>query len=354
MAPRRSGWAGAAHAVGNSMYTAHKGYKVAKAVVKGLQLQKKQRAAMARGTAVTLQRDVVSTYKKRGPGKKVLAKKRRFRNKLQRAIAPISTHHTYTEVQAVASVVTNFANGSQITYQYPSLTNSEVTTLNGGTDNPLGISYMKDQLYNLDSQTSAVKDGAQTDANIHQKSLHVLGSKIDVSLSNISGTALIFDLYWCVATCTSDDATHATPIATWTNLALANSTMTVAGIGTITKMVPTDNGATPHSAPGFGKYWKILEKKRVYIASGGTSEFSYNGGSYFYNPQKFVNQSIVAGRTKALMIVGGIGDNTGTPTTAGPPAAPIYRYHTTRTYRVKYPFGKDQLPGIPTNTTLRV
>jgi len=38
-----------------------------------------------------------------------------------------------------------------------------------------------------------------------------------------------------------------------------------------------DNGATPHSMPGFGKYWKILEKRRVYIQSLGTSEFSYSG-----------------------------------------------------------------------------
>jgi len=208
-------------------------------------------------------------------------------------------------------------------------------------------------MYNLDGQISAVAQGATSDANSSNRGLHVLSSNIDVSLTNMSATALVFDLYWCVATCTSDNSDNATPTATWTNLGLLNSTMTD-GIGTVAKTKPTDNGATPHSMPGFGKYWKILEKRRVYIQSLGTSEFSYSGGGYYYNPQKFINQSIVAGRTKALMIVGGIGDNTGVSTTIGPPAAPVYRYHTTRTYRVKYPFGKDQLMNIPTNTTVRI
>jgi len=320
---------------------------------------KKQRQALrsANGTAgrytnnvVTTQNDVKTIKRGRKTNKRKLVKQKNFRNKIEKALAPRNTHHTYTEIESTPAIInTIIAVRGVVTYQYTSdPNNSEVTTINHGANNPQGVTYIKDQLHNLGGQTSVVNVGAQASTSGPDfRELTVLSSHLDLSLSNptTSLIPLLYDVYWCVATSTQSQVTHATPMSSWNYCLSINNTLTV---NSGTKSDSTFNGITPSDAPGFGKYWKVLKCQRIYLQPGATSDMSFSAGGYKYTPQKFDGQHTIAGITKGVMIVAAIGDNTGMPSAAG---QAILRYHTTRRYRVMYPLGKDQIPSLPTNTT---
>lgn len=332
-------------------FGAYKGAKAIKNMAKAYSQMNKTKSNKSFGggntaNVTTVQQDVKTTGSRK-PNRRKLKKQRRFRNKIENALAPRATHHTYVETQGATVNIQTVARATQIPHQYTSTLASEITVLNGGTDNPTGITYLKDNLHNLAGQATTVSLGAQTGSKADQKELTVLKSTLELSLTNNSVIALVFDVYWCVATTTHDSATHATPLASWEFFLAENNYLTASGGR---QQLTTDNGVTPDCAVGWGKYWKILKKHRVYLQSAATSEFKFSGGAYRYKPQKFVNMSTVAGRTKGVMIVGAIGDNTGLPNAV---SQPVFRYHTTRKYRVMYPHGKDQIPNVPTNT-LRV
>lgn len=315
----------------------------------GHAIYKKAKAAYygppARG-ATTVQQDVKMTRKKR-VNKRVLKRKQRFRQKIERALAPGATHHTYTEIMTDNVTIQKTNTNPGVQEQYLNAEPTQNITLNTGTNSGGGggVTYLKDSMHSITSQPD-VATGAQKGSGGDQKDLKILSSHLDLALTNQSTQALVFDVYWCAAAMTDDNALYASPGAAWKTLLAQNSYL---GPGTVAggiETVQTHNGTTPHTAPGFGKYWKILSKQRVYLQSGGTSEFSFSGGAYSYSSSKFSGMTNVAGLTKGLMIVGGIGDNSALLN-----GGAVFSYHTTRRYRFTYPHGKDQIPNLPTNTT---
>ncbi|QGF19379.1 capsid protein [Antarctic virus COCH21_78] len=296
------------------------------------------------GAATTIQRDVQKSRTRR-PNKKKIAKVNAFRNKIEKALQPNQTHHTYTEILGTPITITKTSILNPVIEQYVNTLASEVSTLSAGTNNTLGITFLKDNYHNLAAQTgTALQPGAQGVSSDPQRQLTVLSQSLDLSLTNPSSIPMVYDIYWCVATTTTSENLYSTPASTWINLLSQNKNIGISG--SAIKTVTTDNGVTPHTAIGFGKYWKVLEKTRMYLQPNATSEMTFKGSPYKYNPQKFINNSIVAGMTKGFLIVAGIGDNTGLVQ-----GNPVMRYHTTRKYRVMYPLGKDQIPNLPTNST---
>lgn len=332
----------------------NQGFQLAKRTYKGAKAASRVYAKINRKYApsatktVTTQHDISRSRGPRKASKKKLKRQKRFRNKIQKALAPVATHHTYTEIMQNAITITKTALIDPLLEQYVTSLPSQNLTINAGSGNGVGITAMKDFMHSLFANSPQLAQGAQPETNLNNRGIRVLSSKIDLSLTNPHPTvALIYDVYWCVATITEESSAYATPQGAWETILASNNQM---GSGPAQeKTVATNNGVTPSSSPGFGKYWKVLTKQRIYLQAGATSEMTFNGGGYYYNPQKFAGQTNVAGFTKGLLIVGGIGDNTGVTTTA--PANAVMRYHTTRKYRVMYPTGMDQVPNLPTNTT---
>jgi len=321
----------------------HAGYKRARAAYNG----------PAAASATTVQRDLKTTRRGKKTPKRVLRRKTKFRNKIVAALAPNATHHTYTEIQLATYTQTKNTGNNPVQEQYlievdtalgaPSTVQATLT-LNAGGNNVNGIKYLAEQFHNLAAQTvGGLNTGTTAQTGANSRDLKVLKSSMDVALTNPSTIALVYDVYWCVATMTQDKALYGLPQLAWKQLLVENQTLTVSGAQ---KTVQTDNGTTPNSAPGFGKYWKVLTKHRVYLQPGATSEFTFEGGAYMYRGGKWDGQQNISGITKALMIVAGIGDNTGLINTN-----PVMRTHTTRRYRVMYPYGKDKIPNLPVNTT---
>lgn len=336
MAMRKRSWTAMAG-------TAYRGFRQASKFAKTARKMKSATQNRNSGPKTnTTQQDVVKMKPRKGISKKKLQKQKAFRNKITKALQPLATHHSYTEIMTAAITVTKNTASDPCREQYVNGLASQDLTIWAGTNNNAGVTRIKQAFHTLLSQ-SQLTDGAQFASPENERQMRILKATIDLSLSNVSSRGLVFDVYWCVATTTTNDVLHSTPLATWNQLLADNS-----NFGSLTdKAVSTDNGLTPDMAIGFGKYWKVLNKQRILIQANSTTEMRFEGGGRFYNPQKFLDQAIVAGFTKGILIVGGIGDNTGLINTN-----PVFRYHTTRTYRFMYPELKDQIPNRPTNTKI--
>ena len=330
--------------------SAYKGYNTAKRTYKKIRKVFNNRAsAKYQGriaNVTTVQKDVQSKKTGRRVSKKVIAKQKAFRSKIEKALAPLATHHTYIEQNSGTILVTKVGGGLPNLEQYTSTAGQEIYALNAGFVNPNGITYCAFNLNTLSAQAGAVSTGATASSSENNRDLVVLSSEMDLSLTNPSPIAMVYDVYWCVATQSTSDPAYATPIATMSILLTQN--LNLSGSGGVIQ-TPNINGVQPQDVVGFGKYWKILQKERVYLNPQATSEFNFKGGGYTYKPQKFQEMVNVAGHTKCLLIIGGIGDNTGLAAGNG-----AMRLVTTRRYRVRYPTGGDKIPTLPTCTSRTV
>lgn len=322
--------------------TAYNAYKHAKRLYTGVKRIAPRRIAPS-NAAVTVQKDI-RNKRSRKSNKKLLKRKNNFRLKIQKALEPTTTHHTYTEVMSVADIITKPGATNPIQEQYITSSGGLAYALNAGGANTAGLTYCRDVLHGLFLQSSGVVTGAQIETKTPQKDIQVLSSTLDISLTNPSTIAMVYDVYWCVAVMDISDASYATPRLAWEKLLLNNEYMTA---GSATRTTVLQNGIKPKDAVGFGKYWKILQEKRIYLNAGATSEMTFNGGSFFAKESVFGGgKSAVKGLTKCAMIVGGIGDNSGLAIGNN-----VMRVVTTRKYRVCYKLLGDQAPGLPTNTT---
>jgi len=325
--------------------SAYNGYKRARTAYKSIRSKFTPRTNAARAgrtsNVTTVQKDV--SFKKSGKrtSKKTIAKQKAFRSKIEKALSPLATHHTYNEQNTNAVVVTRpVTAASPVTEQYTSTSQQEVYALNNGRVNPNGVTYIVNALHTLLAQGPNLSTGAQVSTNTDFRTMTILSSEIDLSLTNPSNIAMVYDVYWCVATNSFSDANYATPRAAMNTILFNQNTLSSA-----VNQYDTLNGVQPKDCVGFGKWWKVLTKERVYLSGGSTSEFTFKGGAYTYNSNKFEDMVAVKGMTKCLLVIGGVGDNTGLAS-----GAAAMRLLTTRRYRLKYPQGQDKLPALPTGS----
>lgn len=331
--------------------TAYGGYKSLKGGVNYVQRALKSRrlakygnkAAKANkptgGTTVTSQRDL--SIKKYGKGNVYKRKKEeRLRKKIQGALEPKLTQHTYNEVALYTDqVVTTFA--GSVSEQYVSSNNDTYYGLNMGNLTANGVTYIKNNLHNLTANTN-VAAGAQPATNIVNRDIRILSSQIQLSLLNPTSVAILYDVYTFVATQDISDNAYSTPVSAWANLMALNKTLTVSGG---TAPTPYANGIIPYDAPGFAKYWKVLEKQRVYLGGGQTSEFITKGSKYTLKGGDTLNKYALKGISKYMLVVAAIGNNSQLPV-----ASIVASIVTQRKYRVSYTLFDDQIPNLPTNT----
>jgi len=89
-------------------------------------------AAKSGANTTTVQKDVAYTKHKKS-NKRLLLKQKNYRKKIQKALEPIATHHTYNEVQATASTVTKVGVLNPIQEQYFNNSSAQIFGLNYGS-----------------------------------------------------------------------------------------------------------------------------------------------------------------------------------------------------------------------------
>lgn len=129
----------------------------------------------------------------------------------------------------------------------------------------------------------------------------LLGASCTISMKNDTTSNMYIDIYECVASSHITETTFQTARAAWINcLNLNGQPDQTAGFN---KLLTTHSGCTPYQAPGFGKYWKIIKKTRVF-----TTPASITNYTYFTRP-RLINNAAETGRfatkglTKDLIIV---------------------------------------------------
>lgn len=291
---------------------------------------------------VTSQKDV-SVSKKRKRNIKAYKKKAAFRNKIQKALAPDQALNVYQEVQNAKFIVSNPA--IPVT-QYQVVNDSTAFVINMGAvySNSTNTGYILGRYRNIEASTNAnANQGAKNTINSNSFKLNILSSKLETSITNITTFPMVIDIYECYAMKDIQALNVATPWDAWTTLCNEN-TINNPIDATTTGTTKLTNGSTPYDCPNFGKYWGIKKKTRVLLPAGNTTEYLMYGGKYKLHGDKFENMAAIKGISKGLLIVGGIGDNTGWTTLQN-----VIRHVVNTTYHFKYEVGEDELPQRPTS-----
>jgi len=129
----------------------------------------------------------------------------------------------------------------------------------------------------------------------------LLGASCTFSMKNDTTSNMYIDVYECVAASNITDSVFSTAREAWVQCLLLNGQVDqTAGF---TKLTLTQSGATPYQAPGFGRYWKIIKKTRVFTTPSSITNYT------FFTKPRFINNSVETGRfatkglTKDIIIV---------------------------------------------------
>lgn len=296
---------------------------------------------------VTSQLDVSTTRKRKS--KQTLAKlkrQRRFKEKITKALLPDVELNVYSENFNNSTYTTTVA-GTQETYQYVSGFTYMVNTgvIWSSTEN---TGYILGRYRNIAGSNNATATaGAKSVIQPNSFKLRFMASKTELSLTNTSSVPIVIDLYECVAAkdIANTEILYNTPYKAWTQCLLDAYTPTDAAPTVPRRPLVTDSGQTPYDCPQFGSYWKILKKTRILLPSLNTTEYLMLANKFTLDGDKFNSNYAIKGITKGILIVGGIGDNTGISTTIG---SSVYRVVAQKTWHFKFNIGDSELPQRPT------
>lgn len=293
-------------------------------------------------SVVTSQRDVKTT-KKRKYNKKLAKKQRAFATKVQKALLPKQELNVYSETHLAQTQLSYSTTNLNVRGQTVSSNN---LFLNMGkkwsTDQNAG--FVMGRYQNIAGSTDIVANkSAKSTIPSAEFKLHMMNSSLDISITNPLATSTqptLYDIYECVAAQDISVLQFSTPVACWQNLLNDNYSPTD---GASNRPTVDTNGQTPYDCPMFGKYWKILKKTRLYLGPGTTSEIKISSGKYTLSGDKFEDNYAIAGISKGVIIIAGIGDNTNWPLTGT-----VLRYVAQKTWHFKYEIGESELPQRPT------
>lgn len=290
---------------------------------------------------VTSQKDVKGSRPKKRNAK-LYKKQQRFKNKIKKALAPDRALNVYNEtIQAVNWVTPAF---SPVT-NFQTVVDGTRFMLNMGVgfSSNQNLGYIVGRYRNIEASTNPnATQGVGNTIPKDEFKLQVHSSKLEASITNIATVPVVIDIYECYAARDINLLAYNTPTAAWaTLLAELVNNPTDVGTQSATQII---NGQTPYDCPNFGKYWGIRKKTRILLPPLNTSEYMLWGGKFTLNGSKFNDYVAVKGISKGLLIIGGIGDNTGI-TSSGQ----ILRTVVNSTYHFKYEVGEDELPQRPTS-----
>lgn len=312
-------------------------------------MKKKPAARMAYGKKyktsgfTTTQHDVRSSSKKKYNKVKV-RKQKAFASKIQRALAPRQELNVYSETFSAVPRTSFITQNENIRGQ---ITDDSNMMLNTGklfsTNQNTG--YIMGRFQNIGgSSDTTVNKGAKSLIPNNEFGLRVHGSRMQISIKTLSlaNQPNLYDVYEFVAAkdIPASEALYSTPLSAW-NQCLIDAYDPIDG-GSITP-TSTKNGLTPYDCPGLGKYWIILKKTRIYLALNTVAEFDVVGKPFTLKGDKFQNNYAIAGITKGVLVLGGIGDNADWTV-----SATVMRTTAQKSWHFKYNAGQSELPQRPT------
>lgn len=291
---------------------------------------------------VTTQRDY-KTSKKTKYNPKKEAKRKAFANKIQKALEPRRELNVYSEIytgQVVPSYATADANvrGQLVTEISLQMNMGKLWSLLTNTG------FIMGRYQNMVGSTDVVSNrAAKSIIPNNQFQLKFTNSTMDLSISNPNTNTqqTVYDVYEFVAAKNISEANYSSPAQAWAQCLLDNYAPTDASTR---RPTINDNGQTPYDCPQLGKYWKILKKTRILITQGNTTEYKLSCGKFTMEGDLFQNQYAIAGISKSVIIIAGVGDNTLWPLSTN-----VLRYVPQKTWHFKYNVGESELPQRPTN-----
>lgn len=290
--------------------------RVSKAVVS--QVAGSKRSA-ADASISTVQQDTSKVYKKRKLSDKKKAKIA-FAKKVRWATKTDTPFNLFKQTQQTAIGVNKTSVAGTINQQYVG-GNTSVYGINYGTliSTTVGLPFylgkiIADPASDLSITAPKLATGAPAAASTDNVNMYITHQRFSIALSNTTGYPLVFDVYQFVAAIDINQAAFANPYNAW-----------VQGLQdaeTYTDNRPTvnTNGMTPLDTPGFGKYWKLLKKDRIYLSGGAQAEIPMTGlHKRRVKLNNIQNKYAMKGLTQYFLVVGGIGDDGFLPDGSGTP-----------------------------------
>jgi hypothetical protein len=253
-------------------------------------------------------------YKGRGLSKRArgnITKKRRFATKVRKALS--STMPMSTLIEKTTSGLEFY------TVQNPNLGMTQYVDKGlqyvfGDTDwfmlrtNVAGWREKKifSELYEYNQVNNGViGNNPATDDDLGMK-IRVTHQKTQITLTNISTASdLKVDVYEFIAAKTQDDSKHNSPAQSF--FTLSADAVNNRELSNLSTFACTLKGVTPLDMPGFGRYWKLLNKKRIIVP------YSQDGDA---DPYQVVELSVrpfttslvqdeqtIKGQTKGLIMI---------------------------------------------------
>lgn len=293
------------------------------------------------GTVTTLQKDV-TRYKSKKYNKRIAKRKVAYANKIKSALRPKQELHVYQETYDVTTEISLATAALNVRIQVCTETKLQMNMgkLFSATENTGFLATRYSAIAN--STSGQTNQGAPSPIPVNSFETRITGSVLNVSITNPSTNTIptLYDVYEFVAAKDIADVVFRTPLAAW-NQCMADCY----GPIDATSLKPTfaDNGQTPYDCPMLGKFWKIMKKTRIYLGPGNTSEYLFNCGKFTLKGDKFEKNYAIAGISKSLLIIGGIGDNS-----TWPASGPIMRFLPQKSWHHKYDVGESELPQRPT------
>jgi len=261
------------------------------------------------GGAITTQHDIQRYYLKgrSGKGSKLShRRKRKFTKKVRKAITGEHVVHFYQERHATTRPFGLYGSTWAISPNQGVIGSNntmdmmlwECGSYNATSYPGQGINQIATEFLNkLDTRWNGT-DIAMPNNKLSR--VLITHSSLQVSVFEAQGVAQNLDIYeFEAAKDISNLDTKYTPRETWI-ACLAEGV----NFGTTTPSI-FDFGNTPLDAPGFGKYWKLLSKSRIFLQAGGSTTFTIKGNTGIWDASKTKNLQAQKGKTKHIMMVNG-------------------------------------------------
>lgn len=247
----------------------------------------------------TTQNDDVQVFKKRKIGKAKI-KKLKFQKKVQDAARKpqeFNLLHQYSTTATTAYSRASSVTSSTVQYQFPSQQSAAFGINLGALANNSDLSKIIGYINNPGTTGAPVAASSYVGRGIITASRHSLAIKSPTYLQEM-------DVYQFVAAIDIGDSAMRDPITAWNSLA---ASLTIASAGTLATSEFT--GITPLDTPAFGRYWKLLNKQRVFLQPGSQVLLDMKKLPKFtYNAEEISNKYALKGKTMYWLIIGGVGN----------------------------------------------
>lgn len=125
---------------------------------------------------------------------------------------------------------------------------------------------------------------------------------MQLALANISGSAILVDVYECLCVADAVTGVYSTAYGAWVQC-LANMSAFTSTTTSYPKLVIDNTGTTPFEAAEFRSHWKILNKTRLEMDNGALASLQFKYGPKRINYAKWTDKAAIKGITKDFIII---------------------------------------------------